>query len=407
MASDSQFRKLVSRNQDIAKLVEKGYAVTFDSGWMILRDIPYLDQHRELHWGAIATKLVPVDGAGLVTQEDHTILFAGAHPCGLDGLTIPAIDAGKHELQLSSACADVVVQRRFSNKPIVGGVHQGFANFFDKIESYVGIIAGPAMEVYPERAKPFTFRSVEDAPEPSVFRYQDSLTSKAEISDLSNKLQDDIIAIIGLGGTGAYTLDFMVKTPVREIRGFDGDDFHVHNAYRSPGQLDEKELGLRKAAVYQGRYESFRDGVRLVSQYVDADSTSAFEGVTFAFVCVDKGSSRSGIFDLLIGLGIPFIDVGMGLKRAGGPLSGMLRATYFPPDKAQSMRKKGLAEMHDGPENLYRTNVQIAELNAFNAALAVMRFKQLRGFYTAAESLSHLLFDLADFKIVGQTDHEI
>ena len=69
MASDSQFRKLVSRNQDIAKLVEKGYAVTFDSGWMILRDIPYLDQHRELHWGAIATKLVPVDGAGLVTQE--------------------------------------------------------------------------------------------------------------------------------------------------------------------------------------------------------------------------------------------------------------------------------------------------------------------------------------------------
>ena len=164
MASDSQFRKLVSRNQDIAKLVEKGYAVTFDSGWMILRDIPYLDQHRELHWGAIATKLVPVDGAGLVTQEDHTVLFAGAHPCGLDGLTIPAIDAGKHELQLSSACADVVVQRRFSNKPIVGGVHQGFANFFDKIESYVGIIAGPAMEVYPERAKPFTFRSVEDAP---------------------------------------------------------------------------------------------------------------------------------------------------------------------------------------------------------------------------------------------------
>ena len=147
--------------------------------------------------------------------------------------------------------------------------------------------------------------------------------------------------------------------------------------------------------------------MRLVSQYVDADSTSAFEGVTFAFVCVDKGSSRSGIFDLLIGLGIPFIDVGMGLKRAGGPLSGMLRATYFPPDKAQSMRKKGLAEMHDGPENLYRTNVQIAELNAFNAALAVMRFKQLRGFYTAAESLSHLLFDLADFKIVGQTDHEI
>ena len=237
--------------------------------------------------------------------------------------------------------------------------------------------------------------------------FQDSLTSKAEIVDLSRKLRDDVIAIIGLGGTGAYILDFMVKTPVREIRGFDGDAFHVHNAYRSPGKLEEAELGKSKADVYQGRYSSFRDGVQLVPHYVDSESGDAFKGVTFAFVCVDKGSSRAAIFDLLISLGIPFIDVGMGLKRAGGPLSGMLRATYFAPGRAQDMRSKGLAEMHDGPENLYRTNVQIAELNAFNAALAVMRFKQLRGFYIEVDPLCHLLIDLADLKIVGQDDHEI
>lgn len=405
MASASLFRKLVSRNQDLAKLVEKGYAVTFDSGWMILRDIPYLDQLGALHWGAIATKLVPVDATDLVIQEDHTVLFAGAHPCGLDGLPIPALDVGPHQLPLSSACADVTVQRRFSNKPRVAGVLQNFNDFFEKIESYVGIIAGPAMTAH--GASPLTFKSVEDAPEPSVFRYQDSLTSKAEISDLSRKLHDDVIAIIGLGGTGAYTLDFMTKTPVREIRGFDGDAFHVHNAYRSPGKLEEAELGQSKAAVYQSRYASFRDGVQLMSHYVDSESGNAFEGVTFAFVCVDKGSSRAAIFDLLIGLGIPFIDVGMGLKRAGGPLSGMLRATYFAPERALEMRGKGLAEMHDGPENLYRSNVQIAELNAFNAAMAVIRYKQLRGFYTEADPLSHLLFDLADLKIVGQTDHEI
>ncbi len=338
MASASQFQKLVSRNQDIAKLVEKGYAITFDSGWMILRDIPYLDQLGVLHWGAIATKLVPVDATGLVTQEDHTILFAGAHPCGLDRQPIPAIDAGSHQLELSCNCSDVLVQRRFSNKPRVAGSLQGFNNFFDKIESYVGIIAGPAMTAH--AATPLTFKSVEDEPEYSVFHYQDSLTSKAEISDLSRKFHDDVIAIIGLGGTGAYTLDFMVKTAVREIRGFDGDAFHVHNAYRSPGKLDETELGKSKAAVYQGRYASFRDGVKLMSHYVDSESGSAFEGVTFAFVCVDKGSSRAAIFDLLIGLGIPFIDVGMGLKRAGGPLSGMLRTTYFASERSQVMREK-------------------------------------------------------------------
>lgn len=405
MASVSQFQKLVSRNQDIAKLVEKGYAITFDSGWMILRDIPYLDQQGALHWGAIATKLVPVDAAGLVIQEDHTILFAGSHPCGLDCQPIPAIDAGLHQLELSSKCCDVVVQRRFSNKPRVAGTLQGFNSFFEKIESYVGIIAGPAMTAH--GATPLTFKSVEDAPEPSVFRYQDSLTTKAEIADLSRKLKEDVVAIIGLGGTGAYTLDFMVKTPVREIRGFDGDAFHVHNAYRSPGKLDEADLGKPKAVVYEGRYASFRYGVQLIPQYVDSESGDAFKGVTFAFVCVDKGSSRAAIFDLLIDLGIPFIDVGMGLKREGGPLSGMLRTTYFAPGRAVEMRQKGLAEMHDGPENLYRTNVQIAELNAFNAALAVMRYKQLRGFYTEHDPMCHLLFDLADLKIVGQADHEI
>lgn len=405
MASASLFRKLVSRNQDIAKLVERGYAVTFDSGCMVLRDIPYLDQQGGLHWGAIVTKLVSVDASDLVTQEDHTIMFAGAHPCGLDGLPIPLIDAGAHQLTLTDACMDVVVQRRFSNKPRVAGVLQGFPNFYDKVESYVGIIAGPAIERH--GISPLTYKSVEDTLEPSVFFYRDSLTSKAEIADLSRKLQDDVIAIIGLGGTGAYTLDYLVKTPVREIRGFDGDAFHVHNAYRSPGRLEPAELGQAKAAVYKGRYEGFRGNLDLMARYVDADSGPAFEGVTFAFVCVDKGSARSDIFDLLIRMKIPFIDVGMGLKRAGGPLSGMMRVTYYAPERAQAVRDMGLAEMHDGPDNLYRTNVQIAELNALNAALAVMRYKQLRGFYVETDPLYHLLLDLADLKVVGQGDDAV
>jgi len=397
MASASLFRKLVSRNADLARLVEKGYAVAFDSNCLIIRDIPYLDQHGALRWGAIATKMVFVD-ATEVAQEDHTILFAGTHPCGLDGVAIPAIDAGAHTLTLTEACSDVVVQRRFSNKPRIAGK---FENFFDKIESYVAIICGPA--AHKHDATPLTFKSVEDDPPPSVFKFQDSLTSKAEIADLSRKIEDDVIAFIGLGGSGAYALDYLVKTPAKEIRGFDGDAFHVHNAYRAPGKLEEEELGQPKAVVYQGRYSSFRTGLKLEARYIDSASGDAFDGVTFAFVCVDKGSARAAIFDLLIEKAIPFIDVGMGLKRtAGGPLSGMLRVTYYSPEAARRARDLGLAEMHDGPEDLYRTNVQIAELNALNAALAVIRYKQLRGFYLDADSLFHLLFDIGDLKIVGE-----
>lgn len=396
MASGSLFQKLVSLNPDLEALVKKGYAVTFDTGWMVIRDVPYLDSQGALCWGALATKLVFVD-ASRVAQEDHTVLFAGSHPCGLDGAIIPLIDAGAHTLALSDACKDVAIERRFSNKPTKAGK---FENFFEKVESYVGIISGPA--IHRHGVSPLNFKSVEDSPAPTVFKFQDSLTSKAEISELSGKFENDVIAVIGLGGTGAYLLDFLVRMPVREIRGFDGDAFHVHNAFRSPGRLEEAELGKPKTEVYENRYASFRNGLKLTSQYVDSESGEALDGVTFAFVCVDKGSSRSAIFDLLIAKGIPFIDVGMGLKRPDGPLKGMMRVTYYPPEKAQKIRDMGFAEMNDGPENLYRTNVQIAELNALNASLAAIRFKQIRGFYVEDHPYYHLLLDLVDLKIVGE-----
>jgi hypothetical protein len=294
------------------------------------------------------------------------------------------------------------VERSFSNKPKTTGA---FQDFFEKIESYVGIISGPAIELH--GANPYTFRAVKEVvDEGSVFKFNDTLTSRAEITDLSAKFKNDIVAVIGLGGTGAYVLDFLVKTPVREIRAFDLDPFHVHNAFRSPGRLEPTELGKTKADVYRSRYDNFRTGLTIIPKFIDASCVEDLDGLTFAFVCVDKGSSRAAIFDLLIARGIPFIDVGMGLSRKKGPLNGMLRVTYYSPEHAQQLRDKGLAEMTDNPDNLYRTNVQISELNALNACLAVIRFKQLRGFYFEELSHYHLLFEIGDLKIVGESELE-
>ena len=239
----------------------------------------------------------------------------------------------------------------------------------------------------------------------SVFKFHDTLTSRAEITDLSAKFANDVVAIIGLGGTGAYVLDFLVKTPVRETRAFDLDTFHIHNAFRSPGRLqDEGELGKPKAEVYQARYENFRHGLKVERKFIDASCEADFEGVTFAFVCVDKGSSRAAIFDLLIAKGIPFIDVGMGLNRKRGPVNGMLRTTYYSAADGQKVRDKALAEMSDQPDDIYRTNIQISEINALNACLAVIRFKQLRGFYFEEIPYYDLLLEIGDLKIVGESE---
>lgn len=392
------FQKLVSHNDDIGRLLEKGYAVAFDSNCLVVRDIPYLDDQRRLQTGAIVAKLVFIDQER-VTQEDHQIFFAGSLPHNLDGKPIANLGGGPAQLVLSEACKDIVVQRSFSNKPRSTGK---FQDFFEKIESYVAIISAPAIELH--SASPYTFRAVEEIITDSVFKVHDTLTSRAEITDLSKKFANDVVAVIGVGGTGSFILDFLVRTPVREVRGFDPDLFYVHNAFRSPGKLDLADFGKPKAEVFYSRFENFRNGLSVERKFMDASCADDLNGVTFAFVCVDKGSSRAGIFDLLLSKGIPFIDVGMGLDRKQGSLNGMLRATYYSAERGNEVRTKQLANEVDHPDDEYRINIQIGELNALNACLAVIRFKQLRGFYFEEIPSFHLLFGIGDLKIAGESE---
>lgn len=384
--------ELANHNDDIKRLLERGYALRVDGTHLVIRDIPYLDSQRALQMGAIVTKLEFVDQVRVI-QQDHQVFFAGSEPHGLDAQPIPNLGGGPTTIGLNKT--DVVIQRSFSNKPSSGS----FPDFFEKIEHYVRVIAGPAIALH--NVSPLTFRVDTEVVGKSVFKFHDTLTSRAEIGDLIRGFDDEVVAVIGLGGTGSYLLDLLVKTPVKGIRAFDGDAYHVHNAFRSPGRLKEIELGKTKADVYRLRYENFREGLVVHQKYVDRSATSDFEGVTFAFVCVDKGTSRSEIFDLLLSLNIPFIDVGMGLNRKRGALSGTLRTTYYSREDAAHVVSLGLAEVVDDPDDMYRSNVQIAELNALNACIALVRYKQLRGFYAEDNPQYHMLMSVESLHMFG------
>ncbi len=400
------YRQLANHNDDIRRLVEKGYAIAVDSNnYLIVRDIPYLDSNRALQTGAFVTKLV-FTTPEKAQQENHQVFFAGSHPHNLDGTRITNIGGGDATLALSAEAADVVVTRQFSNKPMVNGQKFDYPDFFAKIENYASIVAGPALAAYPGQARLLTFRTVATSDD-SVFKIRDTLTSRAEITELAQKFKEEVVAVIGLGGTGAYLLDLLTKTAVKEVRGFDGDLYHIHNAFRSPGSFSRDEFDKPKAAVYQARYENFRRGVKLFAKYIDATCRDDLKGVTFAFVCVDKGKARKEIFELLIAMNIPFIDVGMGLNRKHGPLSGQLRATYYSQEEAAARMEKGFAMLADHPNDEYRVNIQIAELNALNATLALIKYKKLKGFYLDSTDDFHLLFRVADSKIVTRsTDDE-
>jgi molybdopterin/thiamine biosynthesis adenylyltransferase len=271
---------------------------------------------------------------------------------------------------------------------------------------YVTIISGPAMEMYKEEANPYTFRPPKSIEEESVFLLPDTLSSRAGINDLSSKFKDEVVAIIGLGGTGSYILDFLAKTPVKEIRLFDNDKYHVHNTFRSPGRLIVKEeLDKSKMYVYKSRYETFRKNIIGYEKLVDVSCRQDIEDVTFAFVCVDKGEARANIISLLASMGIPFIDTGIGINRTDtSKLRGQVRTTYFSTESEQIEKNRAQVSRVDGADDMYKTDIQIGEINALNACLAVIRYKQIRGFYSEADDdliNSNLLFDIANVRIYG------
>ncbi len=191
---------LDSHNKDINLLLQKGYALAIDSNCLVVRDIPYLNNVGDLKWGAFVSKLIFTNKEH-VQMDDHQIYFCGEPPYELDGKPIRNLGGGPISLPLSSP--DLAVQRSFSNKP-----SGGFRDLFEKIEHYVQIIAGPAMNKHD--VSPLTFKSV-DAEETSVFHYRDTLTSRAAIGDLASKFADDVVAIIGLGRHGFLRLGFSGK----------------------------------------------------------------------------------------------------------------------------------------------------------------------------------------------------
>ena len=384
----SSFRELISNNEDLAQLVRDKYAVGFDSHCLIVRDIPYLDAEGALKIGAIVTKMTPA-GNHKVEQQNHQVFFAGSLPHDANSQPLDLANSGNPNVPLSPAAGDVKVERAFSIKPRKTGRYE---DFHHKIETYVNIISGPARNKFPD-ITPFTSRLVEEVANDSVFLIQDAMMMLAGINDLADHFKGQVVGIIGLGGTGSYILDFMVKTHVDEIRGWDGDRMLVHNTFRSPGQFEEGEFGIPKADVYSARYANLRRGIVIENVYIDEGTGDRLDGLTFAFVCVDSGSARKEIFDLLVARKIPFIDVGMGLVRPRGALEGHIRTTLFPPDRAQEIREKNVAPETDAEDHEYKDNIQIAELNALNACIAVIRYKQLIGFYFEEGVNDNILFE--------------
>jgi hypothetical protein len=259
----------------------------------------------------------------------------------------------------------------------------------------VAIISSQA-RVTESEATAQTFRVIEAGKEEDmVFNYFDTASSRAEIDLIAKKLAIPRIAILGLGGTGSYVLDLVAKTLVKEIHLFDGDYFLQHNAFRSPGapSIEELRAKPRKAAYLKSIYSRMHRGIVVHEEYVCPQNVDLLRDMQFVFLCLDRGSAKKLIVEKLEAFDIPFVDVGMGVYASENALGGILRVTTSTPQQRHHFQSRVPFSDGDGA-NEYALNIQIADLNALNAALAVIKWKKRFGFYLDLDGEHHCTYTI-------------
>ena len=380
-------RELISRSGDLSRLQGEGYEVDIQYGYLVIRNVPYVNSRCQIKRGLLASAL-ELNNDITVRPGDHQVFFTGEYPCDNGGQPLTKIVNGNEQRRLGE---ELAINYSFSSKPL-----EGYRDYHHKMKTYVDILSGYARKIAPEvTAK--TFAVIESNGADSVFEYVDNASSRAGISAASAKLESEKIAIIGLGGTGSYVLDLIAKTPVKEIHLFDDDNFLQHNAFRSPGAASKEELraGYKKVEYLSKHYGVIRRGIRAHPVRIDAENVSLLQGMTFVFVCIDNGAAKLPIIEYLESEDISFIDVGIGIyfKERDAKIGGHIRVTT----STNGMR--GCARRHidfseGDPGNVYEQNVQVAELNALNANLAVIKWKKLLGFYFDFDNEHHSTYTI-------------
>lgn len=377
-------QQLINHSPDLKRLQDEGYELEVKGGYLLIHHIPYVTHLREIKYGILVSELSLANSQRTIKPSTHVINFIGEYPCNADGSIITAI---QHSNQQNLGHG-IVINFSFSNKP-----QNGYADYYEKVSTYGTIISSPAKSIDPLVTEK-TFRIREIAIDTDVFQYIDTNSSRAKINLINEKVKSQKIAIIGLGGTGAYILDLLSKTPVSEIHIYDGDVFSQHNAFRSPGAAGKEDLDTvpSKVDYYFNQYSKIHQKITAHHNYVSKDNMKELSTMSFVFICIDNDVSRKLIIQFLLKSNIPFIDAGLGVNAVDDTLIGTVRVTIGTHEKNNHLVDR--IPFVDEGNNDYNTNIQIAELNCLNAVLAVIKWKKMCGFYQDLREEHHSTYSI-------------
>jgi molybdopterin/thiamine biosynthesis adenylyltransferase len=383
---------LVSRSPDLRLLQQDGYDIVIEGVHLVLHDVPFLTEAGEVARGTLISELTTT-GTTTAPPSDHTVYFVGGVPHNDSGAPLTdELICNTNRIQVGP---ELFADCQLSRKRLLNGVLTPPRDYYEKMTTYADYLETWARRVDP-MATARVYRPMRAAPDDdSVFEYFDSASSRAQLSHLAERLALQRVAIVGLGGTGSYILDQVAKTRVREIHLYDSDVLYTHNAFRAPGaasadQLDEVPL---KVDYYRAMYAAMHRHITAHPVDVTADNVAELTEMTFVFLAVDPGEDKRVIVDTLQRSDVSFIDVGLGAAETDDGLTAMITTTTSLPGRRELVAGRILTAAL--PDDEYDRNIQIADLNALNAMLAVVRWKKLYGFYadTGHEHCSALVVE--------------
>lgn len=379
---------VINRNPDLKRLQDEGYELEVRNGYALIHNIPYVDASQTVQRGILVS---PLNMSGDIVKYDgkHTIYFQGTKPYHKSGAPMDAV----YHSSCNKTLAGVSVEMMFSNKPAAG-----YKDYYEKFTRYIELLSAEAKAIDPF-VTAATFRKVVSC-EDMVFYYADTNASRAAISDVADKLRQQKVGIVGLGGTGSYLLDQVAKMPVSEIHLYDGDVFCQHNAFRAPGAPDKMifELQPYKTDYFKSIYGNMHRQIISHPYSLHAENIDELKTLDFVFLAMDSGKCKQVIVDFLRSHNISFIDTGIDITRVGSSLAGMARVTLS--IKGNTATADQHISYNEADKDLYQSNVQTADLNALCALSAVILWKKHLGFYSDDIRKENGLYSTSDGEFV-------
>ncbi len=396
-------QKLVSLNTDLSRLRADGLDISISkSRHLFVRDVPYVNAAKEVKRGIIASTL-DLAGETTIPPAAHVIFFVGDPPCDENGSVLPGVSPNTNQ----DLGEGFTPNHQISRKPTTGPTPGKYADYYEKIKTYLAIICSPAQAIDHTVTAYTNPVVVPDQEDDSVFNYLDTAATKAGIVAVNRKLEGLKLAIVGVGATGSYVLDFVAKTPVAEIHLFDLDLFLNHNAFRCPGapSLDDLSKKQMKVHYLADIYSRMRKRVIAHDCFIDELTIEQLKEMNFVFICIDKGTAKRLIIERLEEWGISFIDVGMGIQLGeNNTLAGIVTVTASTVDKRDHVSSRIALSDGEAP-NEYSQNIQISELNALNAALAVIKWKKMCGYFDDTTKEHYCAYTIRSNHLISEDVH--